>query len=193
MVERYSSSTSVNNQLVQLKEEIQNIRISFLPKLNYIFTSQLNAAPDIAILTESQSLLSDNSLQLALLSGHMDLLQVKLIATDNFFKKHFQKVEGGIEHLNTGMMHLYNMIKKEHPPTAEQRKLFEGGNGGGGGSGSGTGEGNEDPSTHKSKYVEDSSRKGEKKARDPEKDKGSDKGCVKDKGKQVISYEDNYY
>ena len=73
-----------------------------------------------------------------------------------------------MEHLNTWMMHLYNMIKKEHPPNAEQRTFFEGGNGsgnGGGGSGSGSGsrKGDEDPGTHKSKFVEDSSTKGEKK------------------------------
>ena len=43
-------------------------------------------------------------------------------------------------------MHLYHMIKKEHPPTAEQRTFFEGDNGGGGGgSGSGSGKGEENP------------------------------------------------
>ena len=119
VVERSSSSTSVNIQLIQLKEEIQNIRNNFIPKLNSIQTSQLNATSDITILKYSQSLLSDNALQLSLISGQMDLLQSKAIASDNFVKKNFQKVEGGMEHLNTGMMHLYNMIKKEHPPNAE--------------------------------------------------------------------------
>ena len=74
VVERSSSSTSVNIQLVQLKEEIQNIRTSFIPKMNSIQTSQLNDDADIAILTDSQSLISDNDIQLALLSGQMDLL-----------------------------------------------------------------------------------------------------------------------
>ena len=117
VVERSSSSTSVNNQLIELKEEIQNIRISFIPKLNSIQTSTLNDASDIASLTDSQSLISDHVLQLALLSGQVDLLQGKVIASDNFAKQHFQKVEGGIEHLNTWMMHPYNMIKREHLPT----------------------------------------------------------------------------
>ena len=53
VVEQSSSSTSVNNQLVQLKEEIQNIMNSFIPKLNSLQTSRLNAASDIASLTNS--------------------------------------------------------------------------------------------------------------------------------------------
>ena len=130
----------------QLKEEIQNISTSFISKINSIQTSQLQAASDIASLTYSQSLLSDNALQLSLLSGQVDLLQSKAIASDNFVEQHFQIVEGGMEHLNTWMMHMYNMIKKEHPPNTEQITFFEGGNGGGD---SGSGKGDEDPSTHK--------------------------------------------
>ena len=49
------------------------------------------------------------------------------------------------------------------------RTFFEGGNGGGD---SGSEKGDEDPSTHKSKFIEDSSTKGEKKRGDlPAKDK----------------------
>ena len=112
--ERSSSNTSVNNQLIQLKDEIKNIRTSFIPKLNSIQTSQLNVAVDIESITYSQSQLSGYAMQLALLNGQVDSLQTKVLNSDNFFKYHFSNIEGGIEHLNTMMMHLYNMTKKEH-------------------------------------------------------------------------------
>ena len=54
----------------------------------------------------------------------MDLLQSKAIASDNFMKQHFQKVEGGMERLNTWMMHLYNMIKRNiHPMLNKEHSL----------------------------------------------------------------------
>ena len=99
----------------------------------------------------------------------MDSLQTKVLNSENFMKYHSSKVESGMEHLNTGMMHLYNMIKKEHPPNSEERTFFEGSPGGGGGfggeggsgrrssSGSGPEKGKEDPNSYKSKSVEDSS------------------------------------
>ena len=88
------------------------------------------------------------------------------------------------------MMHMYHMIKKEHPTTAEHMTFFDGGNGGGGGSGSGSGKGEEDPTSHKSKSVEDSSTKEEKKG-EAEKDKKGEED--KGKGKQVISSDEDYY
>ena len=121
-----------------------------------------------------------------------------VLENDNVVAFHFEKVEQKLEHLNTWMVHMYNMIKKEHPPQAEERIFFEGGPGGGCGSGggsssgSGTRKGKEDPNSHKYKSVEDSLTKGEKKgeaATEKYKGKGEDKG----KGKQVMSYEDFYY
>ena len=99
-------------------------------------------------------------------------------------------------------MSFNNMIKKEHPPTAEERTFFEGGPGGGSGSGRGDGSGSgsgtdkgkrkEDPNSQKSKYVEDFSTKREKQGKavaGKDKKRGGDKG----KGKQVMTYEDFYY
>ena len=60
VVERSSSSTYVNNQLIQIKEEIHNIRKSLIPKLNSIQTSQLQTTTDISSLTDSQLQLTDN-------------------------------------------------------------------------------------------------------------------------------------
>ena len=107
-------------------------------------------------------------------------------------KSHFQKVESALDHLNTRMILLYSMVKKEHPPTVDERTFFEGGSGcgggsaGGGGSGSGTDKGKrkEDPQSEKSKSIEDSLTKGEKQG-----ELGEDKG----KGKHVMSDEDFYY
>ena len=53
VVELYSSSTSVNNQLILLKKDVQNLKIGLLPKLNSIQTSQLQTASDITSLTDS--------------------------------------------------------------------------------------------------------------------------------------------
>ena len=53
VVERSSSSTFVNNLLIQLKEVIQNITTSFIPKLNSLQASQINVALDIASLIDS--------------------------------------------------------------------------------------------------------------------------------------------
>ena len=171
MEERYSSSTSVQNQLNQLKNEVENFRISLIPILNSIHEVQLNQADDIANTIDSHAQLANYSLQMDYLQGQIFTLQTQLAHTDADMKIHFKKVEGSIEHLTTGMSPLYSMVKKINTTTPAERTFFEGGSGGGGegGSGSGAGSGSgdkakgkEDPHSHRAKSVEDSSTKGEK-------------------------------
>ena len=117
--ERSSSSTYINTQLIQLKEELQNIRTSLIPRLNSIQISQQQAFEDIAHLTESQSQYSDSILQIASISGQVNTVQTQMFEADNYIHLRFDRVDERLEHLSEGMMHLYYMIKKEHPPSAE--------------------------------------------------------------------------
>ena len=200
--ERSSSSSSVRNQLNQLKNEVENFRVSLIPKLNAIQEIQMNQAEDIANTIDSHAQLANYSLQMDYLQGQIFTLQTQLAHTDIFMKTHFKKVEGSIEHLTTGMSLLYSMVKKINTTTPAERTFFEGGSGDGGegGSGSGVGSGSgdkakgkEDPHSTRAKSVEDSSTKGEKSKSQhpqPQDEEGMrDKG----KGKQVSSDEDYYY
>ena len=56
-----------------------------------------------------------------------------MFEADNAVHTRFDRFDEKINHLNEGMMHIYNMNKKEHPPSAEHQSFFEGGQGGGGG------------------------------------------------------------
>ena len=170
--ERSSSSTSVKTQLTQLKDEIENIRISLIPKLNSIETSQMNSADDIANMTDSHSQLANYSLQLDFIQGQVFSLQTQVQHSDAYMKTHFQQVESALDHLNTGMGLLYSMVKKVNTTTHVERTFFEGGSGGSGGSAGGVaqvlvlaqemvkGQAKEVPQSGKAKSVEDSSTKG---------------------------------
>ena len=57
--ERSSSSTSVQNQLNQLKNEVKNFRVSLIPKLNAIQEIQMNQAEDIANTIDSHAQLAN--------------------------------------------------------------------------------------------------------------------------------------
>ena len=109
-----------------------------------------------------------------------------MFTADNSVHLRFDRVDKRLEHLNEGMIQLYYMIKKEHPPSTEQHSFFEGGHGGGstgGGSRSGYGRWNEGPGSTKSISVEVSSTKGEKRGEDlSRKDKKSSRSG-EDKGK----------
>ena len=87
------------------------------------------------------------------------------------------------------MKHLYYMIKNANPPNDEQSTFFEGGSGEGG---PGTEGGDENPNTPKSKAVEDSSTKGEKKRGEPEKDKRGSGGDTVN-GKQAVTSDEDFY
>ena len=75
--ERSSSSTSVQNQLNQLTNEVENIRVSLVPKLNTIQTTQMNAVADIASMTYSHAQLANYSLQLDFIQGQLFNLQTQ--------------------------------------------------------------------------------------------------------------------
>ena len=62
--ERSSSSTSVQNQLAQLNNELEIIRVSLIPKLNYIQATQMNQVDDIASTIDSHAQLVNYSLQM---------------------------------------------------------------------------------------------------------------------------------
>ena len=76
--ERSSSSTSVKTQLTQLNDKIENMRISLIPRLNTIETSQMNSANDIASMTDSHSQLAKYSLQLDFIQGQVFSLQTQV-------------------------------------------------------------------------------------------------------------------
>ena len=149
--ERSSSSTSVKNQLTQLTNKVENIRVSLIPRLNSIQATQMNTADDIASTTDSHAQLENYSLQLDYIQGQLFSLQTQANHSDAYMKTHFRQVESSIDHLTTGMSLLYSMVKKINTTTAAERTFFEGGSGGGGegGSGSGSGSGNGDKGKEK--------------------------------------------
>ena len=75
--ERSSSSTSVRNQLTQLTNEVENIRVSLIPRLNSIQATQMNQADDIASTTDSHAHLVNYSLQLDYIQGQLFSLQTQ--------------------------------------------------------------------------------------------------------------------
>ena len=199
--ERSSSSTSVQNQLNQLKTEVENIRLTLTPKLNSIQETQMHQADDIASTLDSHAKLDNYCLKMDYLQGQIFTLQDQLAHTDIDMRTHFKKVEGSIDHLTTGMSLLYSMVKKINTTTPAERTFFEGGSGGGGegGSGSGAGSGSgdkakgkEDPHSHRAKSVEDSSTKGEKSQQPQPSDHEADRSD-KGKGKQHASSDEDYY
>ena len=53
--ERFSSSTSVQNQLTQLTNEVENIKVSLIPRLNSIQATQMNQSDDISSISDSHA------------------------------------------------------------------------------------------------------------------------------------------
>ena len=76
--ERCSFSTSVNTQLTQLKDEIENIRIILIPRWNSIQTTQMNSSDDIASMTDSHYQLANYSMQLSFIQGQLFNLQTNV-------------------------------------------------------------------------------------------------------------------
>ena len=169
--EQSSSSTSVHNQLPQLTNEVENIRVSLIPRLNSIHGTQMIQAEDISSMTDSHVELANSPLQLDFIQGQLFNILNQVNHNDAYIRTHFREVEGSIEHLTTGMSLLYSMIKKINTTIVADRNFFEGCSGGGGegglGSGAGSGDGNkgngkEDPHASRAKSIEDSSTKGDK-------------------------------
>ena len=163
----------------------------------------MHQADDSANTLDSHAQLENYCLQMDYLQGQIFTLQDQLAHTDADMKIHFQKVEGSIDHLTTGISLLYSMVKKINTTTPAKRTFFEGGSGGGGegGSGSGAGSGSgdkakgkEDPHSHRAKSVEDSSTKGEKsKSQQPQPQDQEESRRDKGKGKQQASSDEDYY
>ena len=99
--ERSFSSTSVKNQLTQLTNEVENIRVSLIPRLNSIQGTQMIQAEDISSITDSHAELANYSLQLDYLQGQLFTLQNQVNHSDVYMKTHFKQVEGSIENLTT--------------------------------------------------------------------------------------------
>ena len=125
--ERSSSSTSVQNQLTQLTNKVENIRVSLIPRLNSIQATQMNQADDIASTTDSHAQLANYLLQLDFIQGQLFNLQTQVNHSDAYMKTHFRQVEGSIDHLTTGTSLLYSMVKKINTTTAAERTFFKGG------------------------------------------------------------------
>ena len=92
--ERSSSSTSVKNQLTQLTNEVENIRVSLIPRLNSIQGTQMIQAEDIASMTDSHAELANYSLQLDFIQGQLFNLQNQVNHSDAYMRTHFRQVEG---------------------------------------------------------------------------------------------------
>ena len=77
-VEEWSlSSISVQNQLKHLMNEVENISVSLIPKLNSIQATEINQADDIASTTDSHAQLANYSLQMDYLQGQIFTLQTQ--------------------------------------------------------------------------------------------------------------------
>ncbi|KAL8155324.1 hypothetical protein AgCh_000633 [Apium graveolens] len=121
VVEWSSSSTSINNQLAFIRNDISDLKTTMIPKLNSIQESPTLSVEDISNLYSIYTRM--NSLE--------DLVEMN----HSLDSSRFLKIEKGMEHHNEGMKHLYFMIKNSHCPNEEQRTFFEGPSDGGSGSG----------------------------------------------------------
>ncbi|KAK1387455.1 hypothetical protein POM88_015633 [Heracleum sosnowskyi] len=197
------SSTSVSNQLGTIKDDLEGLKSTLLPKLNSIQQSQVLVASDISDLTTSNAQISESVKEIAAISTKVNFILQTADENQTFNEERMSRIEGGMEHLNEGMKHLYYMIKNSHQPTTEQRTFFEGddddddndeddANEGGD-----VGERREEGEIRrtsevnhrasKAQTVEDSSTKGEKKG---EREAGGASGGGKDKGKEPIGEEE---
>ncbi|KAK1400955.1 hypothetical protein POM88_000560 [Heracleum sosnowskyi] len=198
------STTSVSNQLGTVKYDLEGLKNTLLPKLNSIQQSQVLVASDISELTTSNAQISESVKEIAAISTKVDFILQTADENQTFNEERISRIEGRMEHLNEGMNHLYNMIKKSHQPTEEQITFFEGDDdddegeddeGGDGGNrddqGAIRGRSEVNPGATKVKSVEDSSTKGE----NVEKQGGDQAGgSNKDKGKQKLTFSDaDYY
>ncbi|KAK1394679.1 hypothetical protein POM88_013735 [Heracleum sosnowskyi] len=211
VVERSFSSTSITNQMGTIKDEIEGLKTTLLPKMNAIQESQVLVASDISEIITSNIEITESVKQIASISTRVDSIQETVDENQWFNDERFARIEGGMQHLNEGMKHLYNMIQDSHQPNAEQKKFFDGDdddedNDGKDEGGDKEGEGRsrkEDPKTDKVKSKEDSSTKGENKEKEKEKqggegvrDQGGEaqgSGSGKDKGKQKLTFSDDVY
>ncbi|KAK1369608.1 hypothetical protein POM88_035700 [Heracleum sosnowskyi] len=206
VVERSSSSTSVTNQLGTIKDEIEGLKTTLLPKMNAIQESQVLVASDISEIITSNAEITESVKQISSISTRVDSIQETVDENQWFNDERFARIEGGMQHLNEGMKQLYNIIQNSHQPNAEQKKFFEGDddeedNDGKDGEGEG-GSKKEDPKADKVKSIEDSSTKGENKEKEIQggeevRDQGGEaggSGSGKDKGKQKLTFSDaDYY
>ncbi|KAK1397067.1 hypothetical protein POM88_006930 [Heracleum sosnowskyi] len=72
VVERSSSSTSVTNQLGMIKDDIEGLKTSLLPKINAVQQSQVLVASDISDLTTSNAQISESVKEIASISAKGD-------------------------------------------------------------------------------------------------------------------------
>ncbi|KAK1356366.1 hypothetical protein POM88_049622 [Heracleum sosnowskyi] len=196
------SSTSVSNQLGTVKDDLQGFKNNLILRLNSIQQSQVLVASDISDLTTSNAQISESVKEIASISTKVDFILQTSDENQRFNEERMSRIEGGMEHLNEGMKHLYYMIKKSHQPTEEQRTFFEGDDDddddadeGGDrreeGEIRGTSEVN--PRASKARTVEDSSTKGEKEKKGDNREAGGASGVRKDKGKGKQSLEETVF
>ncbi|KAK1373326.1 hypothetical protein POM88_029519 [Heracleum sosnowskyi] len=203
------STTSVSNQLGAVKDDLEGLKNTLLPKLNSIQQSQVLVASDISDLTTSNAQISESVKEIASISTKVDFILQTSDENQRFNEEKMSRLEGGMEHLNEGMKHLYNMIKNSHQPTTHQRTFFEGDDedkdddaNEGGDRGERREEGEirrtseVNPRASKAHSVEDSSTKGEKEKKGEEREAGGASGKDKGKGKQSLEdtvFDDAYY
>ncbi|KAK1396441.1 hypothetical protein POM88_006304 [Heracleum sosnowskyi] len=199
------STTSVSNQLGTVKDDLEGLKNNLLPRLNSIQKSQVLVASDISDLTTSNAQISESVKEIASISTKVDFILQTSDENQRFNEQRMSRIEGGMEHLNEGMKHLYNMIKNSHQPTEEQITFFEGDDdedddADEGGDGRERGEirrtSEVNPRASTAQTVEDSSTKGEKEKKGENREAGGASRKDKGKGKQSLEdtvFDDAYY
>ena len=132
VVEQSSSSTSVQRQLADIKDELDALKLNIIPKINSVQDSQLKTSEDIHSLTDSQLNVQDNVQDMSTDVSRMELIYRKLSYLQDELEGHivrtednYQRIDKEILYLHNGLRLLYNMVKVHHPPNEEQRQFFE--------------------------------------------------------------------
>ncbi|KAK1359672.1 hypothetical protein POM88_044146 [Heracleum sosnowskyi] len=196
------------NQLADLQRKLQEtqaennlLKAQVVAQSSTYVSNQL----DISNLTTSNAQISECVKEIASISTKVDFILQTSDENQRFNEERISRIDGGMEHLNEGMKHLYNMIKNSHQPTAQQITFFEGDDededddaneGGDRGERREEGEIRRTSEVNhrasKAQSVEDSSTKGEKENKG-EREAGGASRVRKDKGKGKQSLEETVF
>ena len=118
VVDRSSSSTSVNHQLEIIKDEVVGLKSSLVPKMNALSENYKVVSDTLADLELSQR-------GIEAISSKVDKLQHETYSQNLYVEGRLATIDKNMLTLHTGMGHLYDMIKESFPPTSAQKEFFE--------------------------------------------------------------------
>ena len=110
VVDRSSSSTSVNHQLEIIKEEVAGLKISLVPKMNAISENHKAVSDTLTDLELSQR-------GIEAISSKVNILQHESYSQNLYVEGKLASIDNNMVILHTGMGHLYDMVKRSFPPT----------------------------------------------------------------------------